>query len=231
MQWQIRVHKEREGTVRYVCETPVLLEQRIFAIARAVQGAMSGMGMVDVIRMGRLIALAMLVGALVAGATNAAEIAEPPGYKLDDYRSPTPATLGGLRVVTPGAALTLWREGKALFIDVLPRPVKPSNLPEGTVWHDKPRPSIPRAVWLANVGYGKLAPEMDAYFRRNLETLTGGDRAKPLVFFCLANCWMSWNAAKRAREEYGYTAVTWFPEGTDGWPATDAPLVEVQPAP
>lgn len=40
LQWQIRMHKEREGSLRYVCETPVLLEQRVFAIARALQNGM-----------------------------------------------------------------------------------------------------------------------------------------------------------------------------------------------
>lgn len=40
LQWAIRLHKERESTLRYVCETPVLLEQRVFAIARAVQSGM-----------------------------------------------------------------------------------------------------------------------------------------------------------------------------------------------
>jgi hypothetical protein len=40
IQWETRLHNERESTLRYVCETPVLLEQRIFAIARAVQNEM-----------------------------------------------------------------------------------------------------------------------------------------------------------------------------------------------
>jgi hypothetical protein len=40
IQWQTRLHRERESALRYVCETPVLLEQRVFAIARAVQNEM-----------------------------------------------------------------------------------------------------------------------------------------------------------------------------------------------
>ena len=39
---------------------------------------------------------------------------------------------------------------------------------------------------------------------------------------------MSWNAAKRAIG-YGYTDVTWFPGGTDGWAAAGHELVAVQP--
>ena len=40
VQWNTRLHNERQNTLRYVCETPVILEQRIFAIARAVQNEM-----------------------------------------------------------------------------------------------------------------------------------------------------------------------------------------------
>lgn len=179
---------------------------------------------------------AALVAILLAGtgpspsrATDA--VPEPEGYKLDGFRSPVPATLRGVRVVTPAEALALWKDRAAVFIDVMPRAPKPANLPANTVWRDIPRLSIPGAAWLPNVGYGRLNPKMDAYFRRNLEALTGGDKARPILFFCLSNCWMSWNAAKRAHEEYGYRSVIWFPGGTDGWPYFDAPLVNAKPRP
>ena len=32
--WDIRIHDERERSLRYVCETPVLIEQRLFKIGR-----------------------------------------------------------------------------------------------------------------------------------------------------------------------------------------------------
>lgn len=34
--WKTRIHREREQSLVYVCESPVLLEQRIFTIARAI---------------------------------------------------------------------------------------------------------------------------------------------------------------------------------------------------
>jgi hypothetical protein len=40
LQWDVRVFEDRRRTVAYVCETPVLIEQRIGAIARAVQKAL-----------------------------------------------------------------------------------------------------------------------------------------------------------------------------------------------
>lgn len=36
LNWQSRIHEEREQSLQYVCESPVLLEQRAFAIARAI---------------------------------------------------------------------------------------------------------------------------------------------------------------------------------------------------
>ena len=61
-----------------------------------------------------------------------------------------------------------------------------------------------------------------AYFHDALAALTLGDPARPLVFYCEANCWMSWNAARRAVAE-GYTAVYWFPGGMQDWTTGNRP--------
>jgi PQQ-dependent catabolism-associated CXXCW motif protein len=111
----------------------------------------------------------------------------------------------------------------------MPRPPRP-NLPPGTIWRDKPRATIPGAVWLPDTGYGALAPPMETWLRESLARITDGDRAKLLVVFCLRDCWMSWNAAKRALA-LGYTNVAWYPDGTDGWSEEDLPLEDAQPAP
>lgn len=37
-QWSIRVHDERENSLAYLCEQPVLLEQRAFALGREIAG-------------------------------------------------------------------------------------------------------------------------------------------------------------------------------------------------
>ncbi|MBA3041162.1 MAG: PQQ-dependent catabolism-associated CXXCW motif protein [Alphaproteobacteria bacterium] len=157
-------------------------------------------------------------------------VEEPGTYREDEYRAPVPATLAGATVVSTAEAHALWESGGAAFIDVLPRPPKPANLPEGTVWNEKPRISIERAIWLPNTGYGKLADPTLAYFRNGLEKATGGDQTKPLLFFCLPDCWMSWNAAKRALE-LGYGKVYWYPEGSEGWAAAGYPTVRLQPEP
>jgi PQQ-dependent catabolism-associated CXXCW motif protein len=155
---------------------------------------------------------------------------EPEGYRNDNYRSPVPATLAGARVLTTEQAETIWRSKSGVFIDVLPRPPKPPNLPVGTVWRDKPRLNIPGSIWLPDTGYGTLAAVMEDYLRNGLALATGGDRARLLIIYCQADCWMSWNAAKRALA-YGYSNVAWYPEGTDGWQFADLPLADSRPEP
>jgi PQQ-dependent catabolism-associated CXXCW motif protein len=46
----------------------------------------------------------------------------------------------------------------------------------------------------------------------------------------MADCWMSWNAAKRALE-LGHKAVVWYPEGTDGWSEAGLPLAPATAVP
>jgi PQQ-dependent catabolism-associated CXXCW motif protein len=155
---------------------------------------------------------------------------EPDEYRADNYRAPVPATLKGARVLTTAEAETIWRAGSGVFIDVLPRPPKPQNLPEGTVWREKPRLNIPGSIWLPDTGYGKLAAATEDYLRRGLERALGGNSNKLLVIYCQTDCWMSWNAAKRALS-YGYANVAWYPAGTDGWERADLPMAESHPEP
>lgn len=156
-----------------------------------------------------------------------AEVAEPADYRMDDYRSPVPATLKGARVIEGEEARGLHEKNAAIFIDVYPRAPKPANLPKNTVWRDPPHMSIKGTHWLPNVGYGVLAPHVEAYFKKHLERLTGGDKTKPVAFFCLKDCWMSWNAAKRA-VEWGYSSVIWFADGTDGWQEAGGNLTSIK---
>lgn len=155
-------------------------------------------------------------------------VPEPDGYRLESYRAPVPETLRGATVLDTEAAEALWRAGKAVFVDVLPSPPRPPNLPAGTIWQAPSRDSIPGAAWLPNVGYGALEPQTNQYFRENLDRFVDGDGARSVVFFCLSDCWMSWNAARRAMIEYGYRDVFWYPQGTDGWESAGLPLQRVR---
>jgi hypothetical protein len=40
LQWETRIFEDRRRTINYVCEVPVLIEQRLFALGRTIQEAM-----------------------------------------------------------------------------------------------------------------------------------------------------------------------------------------------
>jgi PQQ-dependent catabolism-associated CXXCW motif protein len=180
-------------------------------------------------RIAAAMALGFALNASVAHARAAEAPPEPDSYRQSDYRTPTPASLKGARVLTTETAAAMWRSGQAAFVDVMPQAPRPAGLPAGVVWRDKPRFDIPGSVWLPDTGYGELAPVMLDYFRRGLDKALGG-QSRPLVFYCLKDCWMSWNAAKRALA-LGYTNVAWYPDGADGWAAAGLPLESRTPEP
>ena len=175
--------------------------------------------------------LLALVLALAAGPALAqALVPEPDGYRTQDYRAPTPATLSGARTVTTAQAHAIWKAGEALFIDVLPHPSRPPSLPAGTIWRERERLDIPGGIWLPDTGYGELAPATEDYFRNGLDQATGGNKDKLLVIYCQQDCWMSWNAGKRALA-LGYRNVAWYPDGTEGWQEAELPVEKAAPAP
>ena len=171
-----------------------------------------------------LLAAVLFHASALAGET----VAEPSGYRMEEYRAPVPGTLQGARVVTTQEAAALLKEKRAVFFDVMPHTPKPAKLPAGTIWREKVRNNIPGSVWLPNVGYGALSPETADYFRAAIETLTGGDKKRVVLFYCMTDCWMSWNAAKRA-VEWGYGSVVWYPSGADGWEKGGHALSEGKP--
>ena len=155
-------------------------------------------------------------------------VPEPEGFRMEAYRAPVPATLAGATTVGTAELRALLETEAPVLIDVLPAPRPPEDRAGLRLWRPKPRDNIPGSVWLPNVGYGELSAEFQAYFEDNLERLTGGDRSRRLVIYCQADCWMSWNAAKRAIRS-GYDNVVWYPEGTDGWAAAGLPLEPAEP--
>lgn len=180
-------------------------------------------------------ALIVTVATCLAASSGAAladggAVPEPSGYRLDDYRAPVPATVAGGRAIGTEEAKDLWQRHAAVFVDVLPAPRRPEGLRADAVWKPLPRPEIPGSLWLPDVGRGELNPRLAAYFRDHLARATGGDKSAPLVFYCLSQCWMSWNAAKRAIAD-GYTRVYWYRDGSDGWAAAHLPTAPGTPAP
>ncbi|TGN68670.1 PQQ-dependent catabolism-associated CXXCW motif protein [Paracoccus liaowanqingii] len=172
----------------------------------------------------RNVALALLL----AGPAGAETIPEPSNYRGEPYRAPVPATLTGAEVIGIDEALALHDAGQAAFVDVMPRKARPEGLPEGTIWNEPLHQTIPGAIWLFDTGYQALAPAEEARLRDGLTRAQGGDADRPLVLFCRSECWMSWNAARRA-VAWGFDPVIWFPGGTDAWTEAGRPLVMAEP--
>ncbi|WP_174875079.1 PQQ-dependent catabolism-associated CXXCW motif protein [Vogesella oryzae] len=161
---------------------------------------------------------------------HAEAVALPDGYRLQHYRAPTPATLPGATVLDTAALQRLLATRQPLLLDVMATGQVTDA--DGVVhWLPvAPRRNLPGSVWLPNTGYGELEPAIAAYFQRELARLSGGKPDQPLVFYCLRDCWMSWNAARRALS-LGYRNVFWYPAGSDGWAEAGLPLQDAAPQP
>lgn len=173
------------------------------------------------------LAVVALSGAASAGGSGSAP--EPEGLWTGPIPGYTPSTLKGAAVIDVAAAGALVDKGGAVFIDVTEPDRKPPTLPPTALWRPQHR-SIPGAVWFPGAAPGDLPPAQEDMLKTRVETLTGGDKAKPVVAFCHPDCWGSWNMGKRL-VTWGYTKVSWFPEGIDGWQKADRDTEVVPPDP
>jgi PQQ-dependent catabolism-associated CXXCW motif protein len=160
----------------------------------------------------RLARFAMLV---ILPLLAAATVPEPEGFRQDNYNAPVPELLTGARTVDAGALAEAMAKG-AIAIDVLAAPRRPPSLPQDRPWLPVPRMNVPGSLWWPEVGRGAISPALDDWFRARLAAVTSGDEKKSIAFYCKADCWMCWNAAKRAIS-YGYRNVLWFPGGVEAW--------------
>ncbi|MDN4543846.1 PQQ-dependent catabolism-associated CXXCW motif protein [Pseudomonas sp. C32] len=148
------------------------------------------------------------------------------GYRVNLYRSPTPQKLQGATIVdTPALQALLSQNPRPVLIDVYRR-----QWLNGQFIEDQPHENLPGSHWLANTGDGDLTPDWQAYFARHLKTLTAGNLAQPLIFYCRSDCWLSWNAIKRAAT-MGYKTLYWYRDGLDAWQAANLPVSLAQPEP
>lgn len=177
-------------------------------------------------RPGVYIGALLLFGALAP--TARAGVPEPPGFRLDSFDAPVPATLRGATVIDTEATRALHDAGKARFIDVLSAPRRPPAMQAGAPWLPSPHRDIPGSIWLPDAGREPLSPAMHRWFLAALARASGQNFNQPLVFYCHAQCWMSWNAAKQAIAD-GYRQVFWYPAGLTGWQAAGLPLATTKP--
>ncbi|WP_424966193.1 rhodanese-like domain-containing protein [Dinoroseobacter sp. S375] len=152
------------------------------------------------------------------------------GYRIGRQRAPTPSDIPPpAQLVDTDSAAALIAEG-ALVLDVFGAAQSRFDELDGTWLVSKERLSLPGALWLPETGRGRLSPTMQAYLETNLAAAMDGQPDRPIVVFCIADCWMSWNAAQRI-SDLGYGAVYWFRLGTDGWLDEGRRLVPATPVP
>lgn len=151
------------------------------------------------------------------------------GLRIARYRGPTPDDIPLATRIDAAQARDLIAAGAAA-IDVMAAAQSRYDELDGTWLVRAPRQSLPGAVWSPEVGRGTLSDEMTRYFADTLNRLTNGDRSRPIVVFCIADCWMGWNAAQRAARR-GYDHVYWLRDGTDGWLDAGWPLEPAAPIP
>lgn len=131
------------------------------------------------------------------------------------YHSPTPTRIPGGRVITTGELEALLAENpKPYLIDVL-----------GGGVHR----TIAGAFWMLGAGAGDMSREEEERFAKAIAAFAGGDKGRPLVFFCVdAECWLSYNAALRAIK-LGYTSVMWYRGGIASWRTANKPMAQSDP--
>ena len=149
-----------------------------------------------------------------AAVDEAQDFGVPPQSQLrpsDQLHAPTPTSVPGGRVVDT-RTLAGWMRGdrgaKPLLFHVL-----------GSPGH------IAGALQAAPAGQGgSFDDRVQAEFGAFLKQSTGGDMAKPLVFYCQGtHCWMSYNAALRAIR-MGYRQVYWYRGGIEAWQQARVPV-------
>ncbi|MBI4291252.1 MAG: sulfurtransferase [Betaproteobacteria bacterium] len=138
-------------------------------------------------------------------------VAPSQSLRRPPYTAPTPREIPGARVVRTGELKEMMAgTDRPLLIDVASG--------EG-------RLTIEGALWLAGAGRGaNFIDPLQAELAQWLAKTTGGDKAKPLVWFCVnPQCWLSYNAALRA-VALGYSRVYWYRGGVEAWRAAGLPI-------
>lgn len=146
------------------------------------------------------------------------------GYRIDRYRSPTPASVAGATTVTTSDLKGLMdRHPDLVIIDVINLEYR-----HGRFLQDKPHLAVPGAHWLPNTGRGQLDPAWLSYLLDNVRELTHGDRNHPVAVLCKSDCWLSWNATRRLAAE-GYNQLFWYKDGIDSWQNAGMPTEPAGP--
>ncbi|MDE2562511.1 MAG: rhodanese [Sphingomonadales bacterium] len=169
---------------------------------------------------------------LAAGPALAGEPAlfDAGGYRAQRYRAPVDLAPAPARRIALTEALGLEPGRDAIFIDVNPAPGARRDPVTGAWQLAEAHQTIPGALWFPETGRADPDPRLWRALRRRIAQLRHRRAHAPVVVFCRADCWMSWNAARRLALD-GVSGVHWLAEGIDGWHDAGARLVDGAPVP
>ena len=131
------------------------------------------------------------------------------------YHAPTPREI-------PGAQMVQTRQLQAM----LAGPVAPVLI---DVLSEQGHLTLSGALWISGAGRGaNFLDPVQSVLVQVLDQVAGGDKSRPLVFFCAsAECWLSYNAALRAVAA-GYSRVYWYRGGIEAWVAAGLPSARTE---
>lgn len=152
------------------------------------------------------------------------------GYRIAHYRGPVTRSPEGAPRIAVDAAISVWRSREAIFVDVLPAEGAVVDARNGQWRLAEPHSSVPGTYWFPGAGSGELSSDKERWFHEGMERLSRGRKDRMTIVFCQADCWLSWNAARRLAS-YGYSNVWWLAEGTNGWREAAMPLAIIRPQP
>ena len=143
-------------------------------------------------------------------------VASPEALRQGNYHAGTPTALRGVSTVkTVDLVKMLVSASPPTLVDAL---------------DGDGHKTLPGAFWIRGAGDYAASEDTNAETRDRfgyvLTGLTKGDKTAPLVFFCLdSRCWLSYNAALRARE-LGYTNLHWYRGGVTAWEAARLDMLD-----
>lgn len=177
---------------------------------------------------GPILAMLLAVSAQAITAGDAASFDPVQGYRVAHYRGVVPAPPEGVLRISKEQAARSWRSGGAILIDVNPAEGGVRDPATGRWALAEPHGSIPGAHWFPEAGRGVLAQGIGDWFLKGVARLHRARPKAPILVFCQADCWMSWNAALRLHRA-GYRDVRWFADGMDGWRELGLPTIHARP--
>jgi PQQ-dependent catabolism-associated CXXCW motif protein len=125
------------------------------------------------------------------------ELFDEAGYRTARYRGPIGADPAPATCIALSAALTLEPGIDAIFIDVMPTAggVRDPVIGGWTLAHS--HRTIAGALWFAEVGRAPVDAQLWTAFVSHLCGIRREAPERPIVVFCLTDCWMSGNTARR----------------------------------